>query len=153
MEPQKLTNYFDDFSKQMEIWQLDINLSQEIFSKIFLNQFVDLPKHLTMQKLNEVLPFHLTLEGINDKNGFLNILSALPYKVSFDEQVLLIWDIKDPIDVCTIDTLKTFWNYIWYGASDEMLIIFIPGKVVLMICDWSEVRWQGLENLISSTTI
>lgn len=77
-------------------------------------------------KLLKILMDQMILLNINEPDGFECLVSKFNLNISEDTIVNVIWDC-DSIDCFELDTLKKYWEYIWYGTSDEMCLLYIPG--------------------------
>jgi len=49
--------------------------------------------------------------------------------------VYLIWSLEENVDTIEAKNLFKYWEYIWYDASDEALILYIEKKEVVLITD------------------
>lgn len=70
---------------------------------------------------------------LNKVAGFNELIN----KVSFnsDSTTLFVFWNANEVDKIKVDTLKKFWEYIWYDDSDEAVIIFDSNdeKVIMVV--------------------
>lgn len=77
--------------------------------------------------------------NVNDENGFYLIRTSLKLSINDDDDVFIIWNYND-IDKIKVYILQRYWDYIWYGAADEMCIICDPkNNSLFMITDYGTV--------------
>jgi hypothetical protein len=58
-------------------------------------------------------------------------------------QVFVIWSFDELVDTFSFYDLIKYWDYIWYGPSDEAVILFFPSsRFVLLITDWGNVNYK-----------
>ena len=90
-----------------------------------------------MNKLN----VHIEISDINECNTFPKILSLLNGKVDMEADVYLVWNHRN-IDKMTLSCLSKYWDYIWYGSSDEMVLLYFDEyEKVLLITDYGVVYY------------
>ena len=96
------------------------NLSESINdTQLFYNSIVD-----SLQ--NEIL----YEEGMSKYflQSILNILG-----ISNDSVCFVFWDFEKEVDLLSVKTILSKWDYIWYDTSDEALILYFPGNDKLML--------------------
>lgn len=95
-------------------------------SDVNINLFVDLRESLTE-----------TIFTIEETDDLKFIFDRLDLDKTGD--VYLIWDDKN-IDQISIRSLIDNWQYIWYGISDEAVIIYIAAlKKIILITHYGSV--------------
>lgn len=57
--------------------------------------------------------------------------------------VFVIWSFDELVDTFNFSDLLKYWDYIWYGSSDEAVILFFPSSgFILLITDWGNVHYK-----------
>lgn len=81
----------------------------------------------------------IVLLDINNSDGFENICSSINISDNINEPIYVIWN-YDEVDKISINTLRKYWYYIWYGASDEMCLLYFPqSKLLLLDTDYGTI--------------
>lgn len=143
MEQYKLDAFAFDHPEKLDIWTLDNHLSNVIISGLFKTLDIDIKNAHPFKEVYDKLGNSLIIDSINEKEGFDVLFSKIFISQLNDEdQVFLIWNINTPVDICSVKILKKYWDYIWYGSSDEALLLFVPEKFVLQLSDWGEVKYD-----------
>ena len=63
------------------------------------------------------------------------------HSVSPDSLVFIIWDIDQNADLLTSKGIISHWDDIWYGPSDEAMVIFIPSiSKILLLADYGLIK-------------
>ncbi len=120
MEKFKLDIYEKEIGRTFpKIEALDINDKNEALKKIC--------KHIGLPKDNVDLFIELEnkLPNIDFNEEFTFDIKLIFKEFSFEEtgDILIIWDI-DNIDKVDTKALLDNWNYIWYGSSDDAIILY-----------------------------
>ncbi len=90
-------------------------------------------------KVSEIFIKKNVLLSINDHNGFKDLISMLNLNVSEDSYVNVIWN-SNCIDQFKCYILNDYWDYIWYGPSDEMcLLYFSEIQFLILITDYGTI--------------
>lgn len=93
-------------------------------------------------KLLKILIDQIILLNINEPDGLECLVSKLNLNISEDTIVNVIWD-YDSIDCFEFDKLKKYWEYIWYGTSDEMCLLYIPEvSFFVVISDYGTIYYR-----------
>jgi len=88
-----------------------------------------------LKKMNALVE----ISDINECNIFPKILSLLNDKPNIETNVYLVWNYNS-IDRVTLSCLSKYWDYIWYGPSDEMVLLYFDEyKKALIITDYGIV--------------
>ena len=62
-------------------------------------------------------------------------------EIGRDSLVFIIWDFESRVDQFKLQDILDFWDYIWYGPSDEALIIDCPGvSKILVVTDHGHIK-------------
>ena len=117
----------------------DVNEIIKRISKLLHLPFNEINNnHFFVNILNK-LNVHIEISDINECNTFPKILSLLNGKVSMETNVYLVWS-HNSIDKITLSCLSEYWDYIWYGPSDEMLLLYFDEyEKILLITDYGVV--------------
>ncbi|SHF00744.1 hypothetical protein [Dysgonomonas macrotermitis] len=140
----------DAFKRQ--IWEKDnLNLeysslnnlqTQHILYKIekLCNISVDSINDATIFiKICKRLNKEYILLNINEKDGFSDLCSLLKLDMRQTSTVYVVWNYNE-IDKFRASVLHYYWNYIWYGASDEMCLLYFSDiEVLVMITDYGNI--------------
>jgi hypothetical protein len=105
----------------------------EIANIIELQSSVELFKNIESKLLYEDYDeeFTYSLECILDSFGF-----------SLEGKLFVVWNAND-IDEFSIITMREFWEYIWYGNSDEAVILYQQEFCkVIMITHYGRVFYK-----------
>lgn len=54
-------------------------------------------------------------------------------KIGNDALVFIVWDFETGVDQFKMQDILYFWDYIWYGPSDEALIVYCPSMSKLIL--------------------
>ena len=110
----------------------DIEAQYNITISLNTSLFVDISKEFK----NE-----LTLQHINEPAGFKDLVSLLNLNVLSDSIVNIIWN-YNKVDQCKYETLQKYWEYVWYGTSDEMCLLHFPSiQALIMITDYGAIYY------------
>jgi len=135
----------EDFKK--EIWKndnLDLAYSSLNYSEIEeIMHDIELQYDITISfnssffiDISEMFNIKLTLLDINEPKGFEHLISSLNLNMLSDSVVNVIWNYNG-IDQFKFETIQKYWEYIWYGPSDEMCLLHFPRiQLLLMITDY-----------------
>ena len=139
MEQFKIANFEKSHDFKLEFTTLTEEMSLNIISEILkhaggsTNEIVNFFSIVAKGISNSFL-----FNSINSKHGFTDLLEANP-KLQTDK-LLVIWDNDQPVDSFSTQILAKYWDYIWYGTSDEAMVLFSPNKFIILISDWGEIR-------------
>lgn len=148
MEEYKLQNHFKENLIGLPIWTLDVTLSDFIKGQLM----IDLELNTGLSNLYSYVRNNLEVfvnMDITSDGGFIDLLKKLNIELLDNDQLCLVWDVNKQIDIVNVSTLKTYWDSIWYGESDEALIFYIPFKILIFISDWGDVgliTFKKIEN-------
>ena len=141
----------EDFKK--EIWEKDgYRLEYDSLNQLQIRQIlhrlteicsipidnIDNPAIFT--KMSDMLSKKLVLSTINETDGFKDICSLLKLNIPKNSTVYIIWNYNtiDKIKACV---LQDYWDYIWYGTSDEMCLLYFPDiESLIMITDYGTIQ-------------
>ena len=142
----------------MEIFKLDILKKDGIdikYNSLNNVQIIQIMKDIESQFGNFILNDKVTFEKIRDtffqkkielstinkEDGFKNLCSLFNIELKEKENVFILWD-KQNVDAFLMSDLYYYWNYVWYGPSDECCIIYYPNNgILLMINDYGIIYW------------
>jgi hypothetical protein len=94
-------------------------------------------------QLSDSLQNEISLYDINEPEGFKNLCTLLKIDIFPDQLVYVIWNFND-IDAIQSNVLKDYWDYIWYGTSDEMcLLYFSLSKQIVLITDYGSINYTS----------
>lgn len=117
-----------NFESQNKIFESLKNLISLSFDKDEL--FVELADKLASKDYDEDLTYNIHF--IFDEFDF-----------SKEEDVILIWDIKN-IDKISSKVLLDNWDYIWYGDSDEAVILYQENnRKLLLITHYGRIFYNS----------
>jgi hypothetical protein len=136
MEPFKFDIYkSENPDLDLNITSLDPLESGKIIGFLLCHHMIDDPQ------IKNSNFFHL-LEKSVEKISCQEITSALidqiiqREEVDKESEVFIIWDLDTLVDKTDCSTLIINWDYIWYDASDEALILFfVKSKLTVLITD------------------
>ena len=84
----------------------------------------------------------IELSTINKEEGFRDLCSLFNMELKEKKEVFVLWD-EQNIDIFSMSDLYYYWNYIWYGSSDECCIIYFPdNKTLFMVNDYGIVYYR-----------
>jgi hypothetical protein len=140
MEEYKIINFSKDFSDEKIAYEsLSIDEINSLFTTVFNLETIS----------NEINVFNLFLhdhtnvlhfEKSDSTEGFKDFLKHFNINL-YNEEVLLIWN-NTKVDKFKISFLIEYWDYIWYGSSDEVVILFFPFlNKSFLITDIGNVYW------------
>ncbi|BEG99979.1 hypothetical protein [Bacteroides sedimenti] len=122
---------------QAEIQKLLDDISDKLNIKIYCDSFL-------FTKLSEILMDQVLLLNINEPDGFECFISKFNLHIPGNIPVNVIWN-YDSVDCFEIDELKKFWEYIWYGASDEMCLLYFQEiNFIIMLTDYGTMYYNRL---------
>lgn len=141
-----------------EIWEkdelhieydsLDYQQIQQILYKIVkeYNVTIDnLNNSSFFINMSDILKKSVVLLDINEKDGFKDMCSLLKLNILQNSIVYVIWNYTD-IDRFQACTLQKYWDYIWYGTSDEVcLLYFADIKSFVMINDYGTIQIEEID--------
>ena len=141
----------EDFKK--EIWEndnlhleynsLDSLQMQQILHKLakLCNISVDnINNSSIFIKMSEILKNEVVLLNINEKEGFKDMSLLLKLNAHQNNSVYVIWNYNN-IDKISVDVLQNYWDYIWFGASDEMCLLYFSDiESLVMVTDYGTIQ-------------
>jgi len=141
----------EDFKK--EIWEndnlhleynsLDSLQMQQILHKLakLCNISVDnINNSSIFIKMSEILKNEVVLLNINEKEGFKDMSLLLKLNAHQNNSVYVIWNYNN-IDKISVDVLQNYWDYIWFGASDEMCLLYFSDiESLVMVTDYGTIK-------------
>jgi len=108
----------------------DIEMQYDITISFNSSFFIDI-----FEKFNS----EIILLDINESTGLKHLISSLNLNILSDSIVNVIWNYNG-IDQFKFETLQKYWEYIWYGPSDEMCLLHFPSiQLLLMITDYGTI--------------
>jgi hypothetical protein len=143
MEEYKIINWEKD--------NIDIKYTS-FYETLYKNVFDDITKmyHLKTNffannsffcNMSNVLKNEIILLSINEQTGFADLLEHINLQISHNEDIVVIWNYNE-VDSIKCKYLKKYWDYIWYGVSDEMCLIYIPRlKKLFHITEYGTINW------------
>ena len=91
-------------------------------------------------KMSKILKKEFVLLNINEKEGFKDMCSLLKLNVHQNSSIYVIWN-YNKIDKINVYVLQNYWDYIWFGASDEVcLLYFSDVESLVMINDYGTIQ-------------
>jgi len=118
MHTQSLMNYF----KLKYDIQLAFSDNATFFNEVF-----------SVLKKEEVIL------SINEKNGFIQLCQLLNIDISQTDFVTIIWNLNNS-DRIKLNVLLEYWEYIWYGTSDELCLLYFSKKdLFILISDYGTI--------------
>ena len=94
---------------------------------------------LSFSDLQSILNTELILLGINESDGFKSLMYLLNLDFPADTIVNVIWNYNE-VDQIKYDVLQDYWDYIWYGTSDEMCLLYFPNiRFLAMLTDYGTI--------------
>jgi hypothetical protein len=140
----------EDFKR--EIWEKDKlcleydSLSytqiQQILNKftVIYNIPIDsIDNSSIFDKMSNLLNKEVILLNINEKDGFRDMCLLLNLNISQNSAVYIIWNYNN-VDKINIYILQNYWDYIWYGSSDEICLLYFPdSESLVMITDYGTI--------------
>lgn len=145
MDLYKIDNHFKEYGDLLAFWTFSNELSTFVKSSLMEELNIESDFDSAFKNIYNSLENIINIETLNIDLGFENIMTFLSdLNLNNDDQFFLIWDFSENVDVFSINTFKKYWSSIWYGDSDESLILYIPNKVIVLLNDWGEVRVSSL---------
>ena len=143
----------EDFKK--EIWQKDkLHLEYSSLNYLQIQQILDsLAKLCNVSvdsindssifiKMSEILDKKVVLLNINEKEGFKDICSSLKLNVYLNSSIYVIWNYNN-IDKISLYVLQNYWDYIWFGASDEVCLLYFSDiESLIMVNDYGTIKYN-----------
>jgi serine/threonine protein kinase len=133
-------------SKRIDFWTLNIDDSSWILGllKKMLENNINIS---TTERFYQDLEQYLTNEYVDfdeiDESLLINLFRELKIKES--TMCFVIWEIESKVNIFEIRELIDKWEYIWYDASDEAMVLFMPGiKQILLITDQGYIKTSAL---------
>lgn len=91
-------------------------------------------------KMSDVLRIEMVLFDINEPDGFKELASKLNLDLPKDSLVDIIWEYNS-IDQIEYGTLQDYWDSFWYGAGDEMCLLYFPDiHFLIMIAEYGIIN-------------
>ena len=123
VKDQELSNLIQELTRI--VGNAEIKASIEFFNTIKLN-------------------FNRTLQ-MNKTNNLKEIFKQIGLKgSSLGDVSYLIWKFPNDIDRFDLKFLINNWNYIWYGDSDDAVVIYIENKILMLITHYGTVKFLEL---------
>ncbi|WP_321438345.1 hypothetical protein [uncultured Bacteroides sp.] len=138
---------------KVDIWRKDnINVRYKSLNQVEKQKIIDdiagklkirlSSDSILFTKLLKTLIDQIILLNINEPDGLECLVSKFNLNLSEDAVVNVIWD-YDSIDCLELDTLNKYWEYIWYGTSDEMCLLYIPEtSFFVVITDYGTMYYR-----------
>lgn len=140
---------------KVEIWRKDnINVRYQSLGQVEIQKIIDDIANklkirlscdsLLFTQLSEIFIDQMILLNINEPDGFECLISKFNLKIPGDVVVNVIWN-YDSVDCFEIDVLKKYWEYIWYGTSDEMCLLYFPEiSFFVILTDYGTMYYKWL---------
>jgi hypothetical protein len=140
---------------KIDIWKKDkLNLKyislnhakiQEVMNKIAEKYKIStesLNNSSLFVKMSEILKKEIILLDINEPKGFKELIGLLQLNLSQDSLIDIIWNYNS-IDQVEYSVLSDYWDYIWYGPSDEMCLLYCHStQLIIMVTDYGTIYMQ-----------
>ena len=141
----------EDFKK--EIWEKDkLYLEYDSLNYLQIQQILcelaklcnisvdDINDSSIFTKMSEILNKEDVLLNINEKEGFKDMCSLLKMNVQQNNTIYVIWNYNN-IDKIKASVLQNYWDYIWFGASDEMCLLYFSDiESLVMVTDYGTIQ-------------
>ena len=131
-EKEGLCHFYKTLDK-LEVNQL-IRKIETIYGAIHVEDkilFSEIPNTILSQKYD--------VPTINQYNGFETLYSLLGVNMQEEDAVYVVWNYHD-VDMFSLKNLIKYWEYIWYGPSDECcLLYFAKNNLLVMPTDYGTV--------------
>lgn len=88
-------------------------------------------------KLHEVV-------RVGETDNLLRILNGIKLNVSSDTKCYLVWNFPNDIDRFDLKYLVRNWNYVWYSDSDDVVVLLIEDKVLVLVTHYGVVKWYKI---------
>lgn len=138
---------------KIDIWKKDkINLEYELLNDLQIHQILHKIARLCnisiesinyssiFFKMEETLNKKFVLLNINEKEGFRDLCLFLKLNIHQDSTVFVVWNYND-IDKISVSLLLNYWDYIWYGTSDEICLLYFSDiELLVMINDYGTIQ-------------
>ena len=140
---------------KVEIWRKDnINVRYQSLGQVEIQKIIDDIANklkirlscdsLLFTQLSEIFIDQMILLNINEPDGFECLISIFDLNIPGDVVVNVIWN-YDSVDCFEIDVLKKYWEYIWYGTSDEMCLLYFPEiSFFVILTDYGTMYYKWL---------
>ena len=90
-------------------------------------------------RISEILKKETVLLNINEKEGFKDMCSLLKLNLHIDDSTYVIWNYNN-IDKISVFNLQNYWDYIWFGASDEVCLLYFSNiESLIMVNDYGTI--------------
>lgn len=119
--------------------QLQIHQILDRLAKICNASIDSIDSPAIFAKISEILGKEDILLSINEKDGFKDMCSLLKVDVSKNSTIYVIWNYNN-VDEIKTSVLQEYWDYIWYGTSDEMCLLYFSDiESLVMITDYGTI--------------
>ena len=90
----------------------------------------------------EILKKEIVIQNINEKEGFRDMCSILKLNLHPNNSTYVIWDYNN-IDMINAHNLLNYWDYVWFGASDEVCLLYFSDiESLIMINDYGTILYK-----------
>ncbi len=117
--------------KSFEIESLDNDESQlmykEIKKALNINEGGPCNTQLIFASADNYLPNLIDYQDEIDDSVIREVLIG-QFGSALDDELYIFWDSETPIDAIKVNVLVENWDYIWYDASDEAILVFNHNK-------------------------
>ena len=95
--------------------------------------------------INTIMQNDIECDDIDDPDLFVKICKVLNLGVSLDNiDSYVIGYYPNEVDKFQIQTLKKWWEYIWYSMGDDAIIVAIPNKdLMILFTHHGDVKYQN----------
>ena len=139
---------------KIEIWEKEgLNINFRPLNDIYIKKIIkninkknNIPifnhSHTSFfEELLKYMHYELIFLEINMSQGFKELISLLNLNLSENDYVDVIWNYNEA-EQFKYNILADYWEYIWYGASDEMCLIFIPNiEFPFVVTDYGTIYY------------
>lgn len=132
-------------NEQLCFFELLPNECLSFFDRLFdklkitgIKESSDLFKYMANQLKQQ------TNKQVDTKSDFNNLINYL-LKKNFDENedVYIVWSFPDEVDSIKLNELIKHWEYIWYGDSDDAIILFLKqSNLAILITHYGQIFWD-----------
>lgn len=140
MQQFKLDNYQQVSKKKLDIESLDSFACKSVIRSLLFDLAVEDDANQTLfQLVSSGITDRTDLSSIDTDHGFKDLENIIADKIKFKiPNYHLIWNVNE-VDWCSTEVLESCWDFIWYGVGDEVLLLYVPSVIIVVIHDWGEV--------------
>ena len=61
--------------------------------------------------------------------------------ITLDSICFIFWDYESRIDLFTVQDVIDHWEYVWFGSSDEAIVLYFPGnRKLIFLTDYGLIK-------------